>query len=204
MTTRSTQDTGAEQFGAFAISRYEGDAARCEQELLAACQRIFPGFDGGYLVPRLHTVTDPVLFVARVGLRLAAFKLAYRPRPTLLYSWLGGVDPESKRRGVAAHLMRKQHALTRHAGCAAIETRTRATITPMIMLNLRHGFEITGYGIDHQEAPAGRDATMRYAARLEEGKWIETGDLVAQGRTPERMFEMELTRIGDCNWPAAR
>ena len=150
MTTRSTPGVAAEQFGAFAISAYKGDAARCEEELLAACRRIFPGFDAGYLVPRLHTVTDPVLFVARVGFRLTAFKLAYRRGPTLLYSWLGGVDPESRRMGVAAHLMRKQHGWARHAGYAAIETRTRATNNPMIMLNLRHGFEIAGYEIDHQ------------------------------------------------------
>ena len=54
------------------------------------------------------------------------------------------------------------------------------------------------------EAPAGKNATMRYTARREQDSWIEIGEVVAKGGAPQRMFEMKLTRIGDSGWPAAR
>jgi hypothetical protein len=52
------------------------------------------------------------------------------------------------------------------------------------------------------EMPAG-PATIRYMASFAAGRWHETGDYVAPGQPPRRIFEMALTRIGDSDWPAA-
>jgi hypothetical protein len=52
------------------------------------------------------------------------------------------------------------------------------------------------------EIPAG-PATIRYTAVIENGAWREAGDRVVPGQDPVRFFEMNLTRVGDTNWPAA-
>lgn len=51
------------------------------------------------------------------------------------------------------------------------------------------------------EIPAG-PATIRYTAVIKDGKWRETGERIMPGKEPVRFLEMELTRIGDTDWPA--
>jgi hypothetical protein len=41
-----------------------------------------------------------------------------------------------------------------------------------------------------------------YTATLEHGVWTEVGDRNVEGQTPQRFFEMRLSRIGDTQWPA--
>lgn len=52
------------------------------------------------------------------------------------------------------------------------------------------------------EIPAG-PATIRYTAVIKNGAWQEVGDRIVPGQEPIRFFEMNLTRVGDTNWPAA-
>jgi hypothetical protein len=53
------------------------------------------------------------------------------------------------------------------------------------------------------EIPAGPGAAIRYTAKLADGIWTETGDYVAAGQPPSRIFEMNLERVGDSSWPEA-
>ena len=52
------------------------------------------------------------------------------------------------------------------------------------------------------EIPAGA-ATIRYTAVIKNRAWREVGDRIVAGQDPVRFFEMNLTRVGDTNWPAA-
>jgi len=52
------------------------------------------------------------------------------------------------------------------------------------------------------EIPAG-PAKIRYTAIVKEGTWREVGDRIMPDKEPVRIFEMDLKRIGDTNWPAA-
>lgn len=52
------------------------------------------------------------------------------------------------------------------------------------------------------EIPAG-PTTLRYTATLHDGRWREVGEMVREGSPPQQMFEMNLTRVGDTDWPAA-
>jgi len=52
------------------------------------------------------------------------------------------------------------------------------------------------------DIPAG-PAKIHYVAGFADGKWTETGDYVAPGQPPRRIFEMTLSRIGDTDWPEA-
>jgi hypothetical protein len=52
------------------------------------------------------------------------------------------------------------------------------------------------------EIPAG-PMTIRYTAVIKDGAWREVGDRIMPGKEPVRIFEMNLTRVGDTDWPAA-
>ncbi|UYZ61393.1 GNAT family N-acetyltransferase [Hymenobacter weizhouensis] len=71
-------------------------------------------------------------------------KLGYERQPGHYYSWLGGVHPDFQGRGIAAELMRRQHAWCRQQGYQRIRTHTFNRWRAMLLLNLRHGFDIIG------------------------------------------------------------
>jgi hypothetical protein len=52
------------------------------------------------------------------------------------------------------------------------------------------------------EIPAG-PATIRYTAVIKDGSWREVGDRIMPGKEAIRLFEMNLKRVGDTDWPAA-
>jgi hypothetical protein len=52
------------------------------------------------------------------------------------------------------------------------------------------------------EIPAG-PMTIRYTAVIKGGAWREVGDRIAAGQDPVRMFEANLERVGNTDWPAA-
>lgn len=52
------------------------------------------------------------------------------------------------------------------------------------------------------EVPAG-PGRVRYRAQVADGRWRQTGELLLPDRPPVRVFEMDLRRIGDTDWPAA-
>jgi hypothetical protein len=53
------------------------------------------------------------------------------------------------------------------------------------------------------EVPAGPGAVIRYTATIGGGAWREVGHYVAAaGGEPRQVFEMNLKRVGDTDWPA--
>lgn len=133
----------------FEYQAITGEAARASDELLALCAVAFEVFTPDYLTSRLAHVTAPALVTARFANgSLAGFKLGYRRGATLFYSWLGGVHPDARRQGVAVELMRRQHEWARSQGYTEIETNTRTANNAMIILNLKSGFRVRGFGVD--------------------------------------------------------
>lgn len=49
----------------------------------------------------------------------------------------------------------------------------------------------------------GPGAKIRYTATIGGGKWREVGDRIVGDGAPMRIFEMNLTRVGDSAWPDA-
>lgn len=62
-------------------------------------------------------------------------------------------------------------------------------------------FEPTGTGYIWS-IPAG-PTTIRYTATIKDGNFREIGEQIAPGKPPVQIFEMNLKRIGDTNWPGA-
>jgi hypothetical protein len=63
-------------------------------------------------------------------------------------------------------------------------------------------FQLTDSGFIW-ETPAGPGAVIRYTATIRDGTWHEVGEMIAQGRPPVRVVELNLRRIGDTDWPGA-
>lgn len=49
--------------------------------------------------------------------------------------------------------------------------------------------------------PAGPNASIRYTAVIKGDAWREIGEYIAEGQPPRQIFEMNLKRIGDTDWP---
>jgi hypothetical protein len=61
-------------------------------------------------------------------------------------------------------------------------------------------FELTADGYVWK-IPAGPNAVIRYTATVKGDHWREVGEYVAQGKPPVPTFEMNLTKVGDTDWP---
>ncbi|WP_182911844.1 GNAT family N-acetyltransferase [Sphingomonas cavernae] len=138
-----------------AIEVVEGSAVEQHgAELAALCRVIFADFAPEYLLGRLSHLDGAALFSAHDAEgRLIAFKLGYRRGETLFYSWLGGVHPDARRKGLARRLTEAQHRWAREQGYSHVETRTRAGNNAMIILNLQCGFSIVGFELDKAGIP---------------------------------------------------
>jgi predicted GNAT superfamily acetyltransferase len=75
-----------------------------------------------------------------------AYKIAYRSgnRKECLYSWLGGVHPHHRRKGLARKLIHIQHEWAREQGYTYVETHTWGDNPAMMILNLHEGFVAVG------------------------------------------------------------
>jgi len=83
---------------------------------------------------------------AFAGDTIVGYKLGYRTgnRRECFYSWLGGVHPHHRRKGVARALTRVQHEWARERGFRYVETHTWGDNAAMLILNLQEGFIAAG------------------------------------------------------------
>ena len=133
----------------------EGEhALAATDEILSLCHALFPDFIDAYVLDRLPTVAGLAMVAARgPDGALLGFKLGYARGEGIFYSWLGGIHPSIRRRGVGRQLMRRQHDWAQEQGYAFVETRTRAVNNAMIILNLQSGFQIVGFEDDGSGRP---------------------------------------------------
>jgi GNAT superfamily N-acetyltransferase len=106
--------------------------------------KAFGRWDADGFHSRLKTHKKFYLITAFVDRQAVGFKLGYKIDADVFYSWLGGVVPDFRRIGIASALMRAQHDWCRKAGYARIQTKTQNQFRDMFILNLKHGFEVTG------------------------------------------------------------
>ncbi|GIL18266.1 MAG: hypothetical protein BroJett040_20170 [Oligoflexia bacterium] len=60
------------------------------------------------------------------------------------YSWLGAVHPDYQGFGVGQELLNRQHQWCQKQKFKSIETRTYNKWKPMLILNIKNGFQIVG------------------------------------------------------------
>jgi GNAT superfamily N-acetyltransferase len=90
----------------------------------------------------------PAAWIAWDGSTAVGFKLGYERTSDEFYSWLGGVHPDFRRRGIARRLLNLQHEWCRKSGYRRVSTETLNDNHAMLLLNLASGFVVVGTRAD--------------------------------------------------------
>ncbi|WP_020571196.1 GNAT family N-acetyltransferase [Neolewinella persica] len=82
-----------------------------------------------------------LILIAEIGGVAAGFKVGYE-RDDYWYSWLGGVHPEFRRRGVARMLADRQDEWARERGYPTVTFKTLNRLRNMLRFGIDRGFNI--------------------------------------------------------------
>ncbi|WP_226673530.1 GNAT family N-acetyltransferase [Rossellomorea aquimaris] len=108
--------------------------------LVTLHQSIFGASDD--LITKMASKSEILIDMAMVGSKVIGYKLGYELDPHTFYSWLGGVDPEYRKQGIAAELMKRQHHTLKELGYAVVQTKTMNKWRSMLILNIKNGFDV--------------------------------------------------------------
>ena len=106
-----------------------------------------PEFDDTYEIPkyskRLNSTVHLIL-TAYDDHNPIAFKIGYhRHSDGSFYSWMGGVLPNYRRKGIANNLADHQETWAKKKGYNSIKLQTRSKHNAMLALAINRGFQIT-------------------------------------------------------------
>ena len=83
--------------------------------------------------------------------RPVGFKAGFEDLPSSFDSWRGGVVETARRQGIAMELMRLQHRWCEKNEFRVIKTTTTNSNVPMLILNLRSGFQVVGSVVNRRK-----------------------------------------------------
>lgn len=115
-----------------------------EKDLQELLPKIFNSFNEERFFNKFSEHENFLLLMAYQDKNLVGFKFGYNITSELFYSWMGGVLPSMRGRGIAKNLMDRQHQWCRDNNFKTIETKSKKIFPEMISLNLKAGFEIIG------------------------------------------------------------
>jgi GNAT superfamily N-acetyltransferase len=114
-------------------------------ELLWLHKRI-PEFPGEASISFYEDRLQYRLSLALVALwdgELAGFKVGYQSElPEQFYSWIGGVRPEFRRKGIATALAVEQERWAKAQGFTSVFFKTRNRFPGMIQFGIERGFKV--------------------------------------------------------------
>lgn len=115
-------------------------------------ERIFGGdqFPEG-IKWRMKNMPRTSIFIAKDGDKMIAFKAGYAITIDKYNSWLGGVDPEYRKQGIARNLMIEQHHWLKQQEFSEVETHVDQQNMDMICLNQKGGMVISGMFLKNQK-----------------------------------------------------
>ncbi|WP_035476993.1 MULTISPECIES: GNAT family N-acetyltransferase [Aliagarivorans] len=96
------------------------------------------------LLSRLQGVTSLILVSCCDG-KPVAYKAGYHIDDREFYSWLGGVVPAFRKRGIATILRERQEAWALEQGYQWVSVKSMNKYPPMLQLLLASGYQICGY-----------------------------------------------------------
>lgn len=102
------------------------------------------------LASQMASKPNLLVNIALKGQKVIGYKMGYSLDEKKFYSWLGGVDHLYRKHGVASNLMDKQHQYLREHGYKVVQTKTMNKWRSMLILNIKHGFEIIDTYIDNK------------------------------------------------------
>ena len=107
-----------------------------------------PEFDGRNtkekLEQRLSDIPHLILIATHNG-QSVAYKMGYELSNLEFYSWLGGVVPTARKKGIATQLRLAQESWAHEEGYKAISVKSMNRYPAMLQLLISSGYHISGY-----------------------------------------------------------
>ena len=101
---------------------------------------IFGTADG--LNEKLKNKDKLLVVIAESDMKVIGYKIGYELNDDTFYSWLGGVDANFRKHGIASKLMEKQHQYLSEVGYSVVQTKTMNKWRSMLLLNIKYGFDV--------------------------------------------------------------
>ncbi|NBB20752.1 GNAT family N-acetyltransferase [Runella sp. CRIBMP] len=115
--------------------------------------QVFEGQERSQLIQEINETPHLLTLIAYENDDVVGYKMGYRRKEGHFYSWLGCVLPTHRGQGIAGHLMELQHEWCRANGYHTVRTMTYNKWRNMLILNLKHNFNIVGIFADNPGAP---------------------------------------------------
>lgn len=112
------------------------------EEILIVYKAVFEDYKLDFFKARIREKEDLVIILCQDIAKLVGFKIGYKYNETTFYSWVGGVLHEHRRKGIAKRLAQLQEEIVKNKGYQKLRTKSMNRFKPMMILNLRNGFDI--------------------------------------------------------------
>ncbi|MGN8646668.1 GNAT family N-acetyltransferase [Gracilibacillus sp. HCP3S3_G5_1] len=94
------------------------------------------------LINKMENKPKLLVITAMNGMKVIGYKIGYELDNNKFYSWLGGVDTNYRKHGIASELMEKQHQYLKENGYSVVQTKTMNKWRNMLVLNIKNGFDV--------------------------------------------------------------
>ena len=94
------------------------------------------------LMNKVQQKSNVMFHLAIADDKVIGFKIGYELNEKKFYSWLGGVDPNYRKHGIASKLIEQQHQYLREHGYEVVQTKTMNRWRGMLLLNIKSGFDV--------------------------------------------------------------
>jgi predicted GNAT superfamily acetyltransferase len=123
---------------------FEGDLSNnLFTELLNLYNQLFEDTDLEFFKTRFTTQANICSVLAFKKTQLIGFKIGYPVENNTFYSWIGGVNSEFRNIGIGKQLATLQENFAIEKGFSVLKTKSMNRFKPMMILNLKNGFNIT-------------------------------------------------------------
>lgn len=98
--------------------------------------------DSDDLINKMTSKPQLLVITAMDGKKVVGYKIGYALDSYKFYSWLGGVEANYRKYGVASTLMEMQHQYLKENGYSVVQTKTMNKWRNMLVLNIKNGFDV--------------------------------------------------------------
>lgn len=112
------------------------------EDIATIYSRIFADADLAFFHERMSEMQDLMTVLAYQDSQLVGFKIGYKYKPDIYYSWLGGVDPDYRNQGIAKKMAQLQEVWARKQGYKGLRTKSMNRFKAMMAMNIKNGFDI--------------------------------------------------------------
>ena len=113
------------------------------QDMINLYAEIFEDADISFFKQRIVEHQKLLSVLAYSNNVLIGFKIGYPYNENTFYSWIGGVLPTYRQRGIASQLAVLQEQWVKENGFIALRTKSMNQFKSMMVMNLKNGFEVT-------------------------------------------------------------